>query len=110
MISVEFQLENGHPRKHPTFCQNPLQWLLCECDQRAQETYEIFDERERVTNIQFYGQYTLMQENLTKLRVTKKAICIIDAIKVENQYAKKKLKNNYELYDIETRNTFKKEK
>ena len=51
-----------------------------------------------------------MQEDLTKSRVVKEAIYIIDAIKAENQYAKKKLKNNYELYDIETRNIFQKGK
>jgi len=42
------------------------------------------DKRERVINVQFYGQYTLMQEDLTKLRVVKEAIYIIDAIKAEN--------------------------
>ena len=68
------------------------------------------DERERVTNAQFYRQCTLMQEDLTKLRAVKEVIHIIDAIKVENQYAKKKLKNNYELHDIEARNTFQKGK
>ena len=42
------------------------------------------DKRERVTNVQFYGQYTLMQEDLTKSREVKEVICIIDAIEVEN--------------------------
>ena len=51
-----------------------------------------------------------MQKDLNKLRVVKEAIRIINAIKAENQYTKKKLKNNYELYNIEARNGFKKGK
>ena len=42
------------------------------------------NKREQVTNIQFYRQYTLMQEDLTKLREVKEAIRIINAIEVEN--------------------------
>ena len=103
LILVEFQLEDRHPRKHPTCRQNLLQQLLCECDQRAQETCERINKRERVTNIQFYRQYTLMQEDLTKSRVVKEAIYIIDAIKAENQYINKKFEDKANFIDTEAR-------
>ena len=50
-IQIEFKLQNGHPKKVPMFRQNLLQWIVCECDKRANEERETIERRNNVTNI-----------------------------------------------------------
>jgi len=63
-----------------------------------------------IMNIRFCRQFTLMRNNVLKPRAIKDAIREIDAEICEEQYAKTKLKENWDVYDIKARNVFIKSK
>ena len=105
-IQIEFRLHNGYPKKVPLFRQNPLQWIVCECDRRANEERERIERRNNATNAWFEGIFAIKEKEKVKSRAIKDAIRKIDAQQRERDYAKTKLKMNYDLYDIKARNMF----
>jgi len=52
----------GHPKNKLTFQRDPFQWLICECNEMAKRTREDIFDREKDTNIKFYGYYSIMRK------------------------------------------------
>ena len=109
-IQIEFKLQNEHPKKVLMFRQNLLQWMVCECDKRANEERETIERRNNVTNIRYEGSFAIKEKGNVKSRAIKDAIREIDAQKCERNYAKIKLKAHCDLHDIKARNAFVKSK
>ena len=83
---------------------------MCECDRRSKEIRKNIHLRENDTNIRFYGDYIIMKGNEVKSRAIKEVIREIDTKIDEKEYARKKLRDNYNFYNIEVRNLFTKSK
>ena len=92
----------------PSIQNNSSQWLLCECDKNAIKALKTIENRNRMTNIKFYGNNALMKDNIILSRDMKKAIRIKDAWDYEMNQAKAKLKQNVDAYNIEAWNSFNK--
>ena len=83
---------------------------MYECNRRSREICENIYSRENDTNIRLYSDYTIMKGNEVKSRAIKEAIREIDAEIDEKEYTQKKLRDSYNFYDIEARNSFTKSK
>ena len=59
-----------------------------------------------MTNMKFKGRFIIKKDNIIKTGAVKQAIREIDAQRCEKAYAKSRLRNNYDIFDIKVRNTF----
>ena len=62
------------------------------CDRNTKDTLENIEERDRITNVKFYGDNALMKGEIMTSRAVKDATLIEDAIDEEKKYAKEKIK------------------
>jgi len=108
---IEFEVKivwnKGHEKVIGNYSQNPTKHLLKECDRRAKLLRENISSKEMTTNIRFYGNYCLKQNNEMKLKSVNEVMRISDAREVEFEYCKKKLGFKYDMVDLEARNAFK---
>ena len=86
---------------------NMLKWLIKECDAKSRTVRMKAMDFERVTNVKYYGTYSLMHEGIVASRSVQEVIRIIDSKDAEKKYAKKKLGYKHEFVDYEARNAFK---
>ena len=111
MNRIKFQVKivwnKGHEKNIGAYGQHPTKHLLRECDKIARGVRENLNQKEGITNIKFYGNYALKQDDQIHLRSINEIIRRIDAKEDEYDYAKTKLGYRYDMVDIEARNAFK---
>ena len=59
-----------------------------------------------MTNMKFEGRFIIKKDNIIKTGAVKQAIQEIDIQRYEKAYAKSRLRNNYDIFDIKARNAF----
>jgi len=111
MKQINFQVNivwnKGHEKEIGLYRQHPTKHLLRECDRRARSVRENLHMKEKVSNIKFYGNYCLRQEEQVQLKSINETIRIIDAKEDKEEYIRKKLGHIHDMIDIEARNAFK---
>ena len=105
-FTVKIILIRGH--ENPSRQENGLtiKHLIKECDEKAKKTRLGIMRNERVTNIKYYGNYSLMHKGIVVSRAVQEVVRIIDSKKAEEQYQKKKLGYKYDFIDKDARSSF----
>ena len=111
MKQINFQVNivwnKGHENEIGLCKKHLTKHLLRECDKRARSVCENLYLKEKISNIKFYGNYYLMQDDQCQLKLINEIIRIIDAKEDEDDYIKNKLGHIHDMIDIEARNAFK---
>lgn len=105
-ILIEFQYEKVDRKCKPTIQELTNQWIVGECYKRAKEEREKIQDKNNMMNMKFEGRFTIKKDNIIKTGAVKQAIREIDAQRCEKAYAKSRLRNNYDIFDIKARNAF----
>jgi len=106
-FDVKIVWNKGHEKEIGEYRQQPTKHLLRECDKRSKSVRENMHRKEQTTNIRFYGNYCIKQNNEVKLKSVNEILRIHDARESEQEYCRKKLGYKYDMIDLEARNTFK---
>ena len=86
MTKVKFEIELilaiGHRTLRVIYRQDPLQYLIEECDRNARRVRELMHDEER-TNVKYCRDYVLKKGSQVISRLMKEAIMIIDSKETE---------------------------
>jgi len=105
-IEVEIELVRGYEKEIRIYRQQLLKYLIQECDQSTRRTREEIHRRDNISNIKFYGYYSLEQKGLLQSRSINKVIRVVDVREEEDQYIVKKFGHKLDFIDNEARNAF----
>jgi len=105
-FNVVLKLVRGHEEEIEQYQLQPLKHLIRECDMKAKKEREDVMNRDRDTNIKYYGSYALKKENVVLSRSIQESVRIIDSKKAEKEYGREKMKYKYNFVDADVRNAF----
>jgi len=102
-ITIKLILITHSKRRKVTFQQNPIEYLHSVCDQRASQMYSVISQRSQITNIKYYGKFSLEANGCTSTNSIKEAIRIADGKRHEEVYRRRKFPHSHDMIDGEAR-------
>ena len=105
-FEVEIKLMRGHEKGVVRYENEPVKWLIRQCDKEAEQAREEAMKQMRESNIKYYGRYSLMKDSIVQMRSVKEILRVIDSKEEESKQAKKKLEYKLNFVDLEARNSF----
>jgi len=84
-FDVEIKLIRGHEKGVVHYQNEPVKWLIRQCDKEAEQAREEARTQSRDSNIKYYGRYSLMKDGIVQMRSIKEMLRVIDSKEEERK-------------------------